>query len=429
MERFTSAGLRAVLEKVAPAIAAGCVTIISVEAIRERSADKWPRKREQVASFVERAFSRVSQPGDLMVSLNDAEFVSVQTSVSRTTSLSISAKILKETLAFFLGAAAREDLRLFQVTAFENGALTVEPLDAGKILDNAEDAPPRRARTAAPPSDDLTWNVSRTWRLTSPPNLTLDLEIAPEPTWNVSARVVASFLLRPSMWLAVGDEPARPADDWDLPAVLAGEAAMNGIAYAAELISNNKAQVALHAPLPLKAATYSTSRYDLLNLLRELDSATRRLLILEITDLSAGFPRSRLTEVVCMVAPYSRAVLARAPSECADVRMWGGCGLSGVALDCRDLDPADRDVERRLAVFAQRARESSLACVGYGFPSSSLMLAAWAAGFTHLGGKALSEEITRPRSIVRLQPVDIFARGHRAAEAHQKSAALRTARR
>jgi hypothetical protein len=109
--------------------------------------------------------------------------------------------------------------------------------------------------------------------------------------------------------------------------------------------------------------------------------------------------------------------------------MWGGCGLSGVALDCRDLDRADRDVERRLAVFAQRARESSLACVGYGFPSSSLMLAAWAAGFTHLGGKALSEEITRPRSIVRLQPVDIFARGHRAAEAHQKSAALRTARR
>ncbi|THD54135.1 hypothetical protein [Phenylobacterium sp.] len=423
MERFTSAGLRAVLEKVAPAIAAGCVTVISVEAIRERSGDKWPRKREQVASFVERAFSRVSQPGDLMVSLNDAEFVSVQTSVSRTTSLGISAKILKEALAFFLGAAAREDLRLFQVTAFHNGALTVEPLDAGRILDNAEGAARPGARSSAPPADDLTWKVSRTWRLTSPPNLTLDLEMTPEPTWNVAARVVASFLLRPSMWLAVGDEPARPADDWDLPAVLAGEAAMNGIAYAAELIGKNKVQVALHAPLPLRAATYSTSRYDLLNLLRGLDNATRRLLILEITDLSAGFPRSRLTEVVSMVSPYCRAVLARAPSECADVRMWGGCGLSGVALDCRNLEADGRDVQRRLAIFAQRAKESSLACVGYDFLSSSLMLAAWAAGFTHLGGRALSEEITRPRSIARLQPADIFARGHRAAEFPQRSAA------
>jgi hypothetical protein len=414
MERFTSAGLRDVLEKVAPAIAAGSVTVISVEAIRERSGDKWPRKREQVASFVERAFNRVSQPGDLVLSLNDTEFVSVQPSVSRTTSLSISANILKETLAFFLGAAAREDLRLFQVTAFENGALTVEPLDAGMILDNAEEPPGPRARASVPPADDLIWNGSRTWRLTSPPNLTLDLEITPEPTWNVAGRVVASFLLRPSMSLAVGDEPARPADDWDLPPVLAGEAAMNGIAYAAELIGKDKVQVALHAPLPLRAATYSTSRYDLLNMLRDLDSTTRRLLILEFTELSAGFPRSRLTEVVSMVSPYCRAVLARAPSECADVRMWHGCGLSGVGLDCRTLDAADRSVHQRLGIFAQRAKESSLACVGYGFPSSSLMLAAWASGFTHLGGKALPEEITRPQSIVRLQPVDIFAPSHRA---------------
>src|SRR5579859_691208 len=253
MERFTSAALRDVLEKVAPAIAAGGVTVISVEAIRERSGDKWPRKREQVASFVERAFSRLAQPSDLLISLNDAEFVSVQPGVSRATSVSISANILKETLAFFLGAAAREDLRLFQVTAFVNGALEVQPLDAGGILDGEEAPPVRQNPSSTPPTEDLVWTAGRTWRLTSPPNLTLDLEVTPEPTWNVGARVVASFLLRPTMYLAVGDEPAQPADGWDLPPVLAGEAAMNGVDYAAELIGKSGVKVALHAPLPLKA--------------------------------------------------------------------------------------------------------------------------------------------------------------------------------
>jgi len=183
MERFTSAALREVLEKVAPAIAAGGASVISVEAIRDRSSDRWPRKREQVAAFVERAFGRLSQPGDFVVALNDAEFLTVQPSVTRTTALSISANILKETLAFFLGAAARDDLRLFQVTAFTNGELTVQPVDAGLILDG-EDAGlvPERAggepgaeaaaskAALAPFLDDLAWVGPLKVRLTSPPN-------------------------------------------------------------------------------------------------------------------------------------------------------------------------------------------------------------------------------------------------------------------
>src|SRR3982074_1857055 len=138
MERVTSAALRDVLEKVGPAIAAGGANVISVEAIRDRSRDRWPRKREQVIVFVERAFSRLSQAGDFIITLNDYEFLAVQPSVSRPTALGIRANILKDARAFFLGAAAREDLRLFQVMSFTNGELSVKPLDAGHILDGGD---------------------------------------------------------------------------------------------------------------------------------------------------------------------------------------------------------------------------------------------------------------------------------------------------
>ena len=37
------------------------------------------------------------------------------------------------------------------------------------------------------------------------------------------------------------------------------------------------------------------------------------------------------------------------------------------------------------------------------------MLAAWAAGFTHLGGPMLSEEIPEPKAVVRLQATELFA--------------------
>jgi hypothetical protein len=417
MERVTSSALRDVLEKVGPAIAAGGANVISVEAIRDRSSDRWLRKREQVTAFVERAFSRLSQPGDFIVTLNDSEFLAVQPSVSRTTALGISANILKETLAFFLGAAAREDLRLFQVMSFTNGELNVKPLDAGHILDGGDAEPwtgsggsedSVAARDSlAPVSEDLDWVETRRMRLTSPPNLELDLAITPEPTWNVGARVVASFLLRPSMWLTEGALPERAVTCGELTPTLASEVAIGGLNFAADLIKSG-VQVALHAPLPWNAITYSTTRYRLLHALRDMPAQVRRFLILEITELSAGLPQSRLTEQVSMLAPYCRAVLARAPSDAHDVRAWRGCGLSGVTLDCQSFDASDRKGLQRLAIFAQRAAEASVACVGYGLPATNLMLAAWAAGFTHLGGPALSEEVTEPKSVVRLQAADFL---------------------
>jgi hypothetical protein len=253
----------------------------------------------------------------------------------------------------------------------------------------------------------LDWVETRRIRLTSPPNLDLDLAITPEPTWNVGARVVASFLLQPSMWLTEGSLPERAVTCGELTPALAGEVAIGGLTFAADLIKGG-VQVALHAPLPWNAMTYSTTRYRLLHALRDIPPQVRRFLILEITDLSAGLPQSRLTEVVSMLAPYCRAVLARAPSENHDVRAWRGCGLSGVTLDCRSFDASDRKGLQRLVVFAQRAAEASVACVGYGLPATNLMLAAWAAGFTHLGGPALSEEVTEPKGVVRLQAADFL---------------------
>jgi hypothetical protein len=418
MDRITSTALRDVLEKVGPAIASGCVNVISVEAIREGSGDRWPRRREQVATFIERAFARIAQPGDIMVALNDAEFVTVQPSVSRSAALGLSASVLTETLAFFLGAAAREDLRLFQVTSFVDGQMAVQSVDPGQAA-TGDDAELRRSGAEAgagfgadslgPISDDLFWAATRRKRLTSPPDIELELEMMPEPTWNVGARVVASFLLRPAMWLTEGDNPPRTAECGELPPSLAGEVAVSGLAYAAELIGDLGVQVALHAPLPLNAITYSTSRYRLLHALRDLPKQVKRFLILEITELAGGLPQSRMTELVGMLAPYCRAVLARAPSEMVDVSAWRGCGLSGVTLDCRHLDATDRGAQFRLETFARKAAEASTACVGYGLPTSSLMLAAWAAGFTHLGGPALSREVATPKTLVRLQPAELFA--------------------
>jgi hypothetical protein len=280
---------------------------------------------------------------------------------------------------------------------------------AGDDSGAAWPSPAANADSLGPISEDLLWSVTHRTTLSLPPDIHVDLAITPEPTWNVGARVVASFLLRPAIWLAEGDGPLRPALGSELSPILAGEVAVSGINYAAELIREHGVQVALHAPVAANALAYSTSRYRLLHALRDLDPQVRRFLILEIVELSEGLPQSPLTEMVGMLAPHCRAVLARAPSENADVRAWRRCGLHGVTLDCQHLKATDRGAQSRLETFARKAAEATAACVGYGLPSRSLMLAAWAAGFTHLGGQTLSDEITVPKAVVRLQPADLFA--------------------
>lgn len=420
MDRLASASLRDVLEKVQPALAAGSVNVISVDAIRQRSGERWPKKREQVEAFVERAFARLSQPGDLLVALNEAEFVTVQPSASRAIALSVSANILKEALAFFLGKAAREDLHIFQVVSFVDGALGLQPV-LGAVLDQAFEGQlaaraPERVQgsvggraTSISPSENLHPALARRVRLISPPDLDLDLAITPEPIWNVGAKVIASFLLRPSISLSAVGMPSRVVRDRELSPNMAGEAAIATIIYAAELIGERGVQVALHAPVALKAISFSASRFQILNALHALPDRVRRFLILEIVAIPEGLPQSRLIEVAGMLSPHCRAVLARAPSELTDVRSWRGCGVSGVTVDCGHLDPADKGVQSRLSAFGRRAADATLSCVAYGLPTRSLMVAAWASGFTHLGGHLLSAGVGAPEAVLRFRPADLYS--------------------
>ena len=420
MQRLISGSLREMLDQVGPAIATGAVNIISVEAIRERSEDRWPRKREQVVAFVERAFSRQSQPGDLIVPLNDWEFLTIQAGASRAAALGLSANLLRETLEFFLGAVEHQDLRLFQVNAYVNGELGVRAVAPGQltgpdqleIRDPAEEA--ATTSSPAPPCDALVLSRSRTLRIVTEGGLAVEVAIAAEPVWNIPARAVASYLLRPTVSLESADPGGVAALPAELSSNLACDIALQMIGASVDLLTTLEVRVALHVTLPLRALTYSPSRFRVLHALRDLPPEVRKLLILEIVELADGLPQSRLAEIVTSIAPHARAVLARAPTAAADLTAWRSCGLNGATLDCSELDPADRQAQAKLTTFVRNASKVSRACVAYGLASRALLLAAWSAGFTHLNGPGLTADVLRSKSAVRLQPIDLFAADLRA---------------
>jgi hypothetical protein len=407
MERLTSGGLHEVLDRVGPAISQGSVNVISVVAIRDGSGERWSRKREQVEDFVERAFARSNPGGGLIVALNDIEFLAIHADTSRWAALSLSAAILKETLTFFVGEAAREDVRVMQVTGFADGELAVAPVDLGRLAASAEDVWGQGSRDHSVPPSEAIDSVTKSVRLVSG-ELEVEATHRAKPTWNVKDKVVTSFLV---------ETCTTPVATAALPPLLASEVARSSLAFAAHHMGagcDGGEPIAMHVPVPLSALALTAGRYPLLHVLRDLSPDVRRLLVLELTDVPDGVPQSRLAEAVSMLAPHARAVLARAPSDGADLLQWRRCGLHGITLDCSMLDAADRSVLTRLGAFARSALAMAPACVGYSLDAMSLLVSAWGAGFTHLGGAAVTTEVTRLAAI-RLPSRDLYRRAPQAA--------------
>ncbi len=399
MERLTTSAISTLIDGFSSAIAAGSVNVISVEAIRERSGERWPRKREQVESFVERAFLKQAGACVIVAALNEVEFLSIQPDASRLEALGHSAAVLKETLSFFLGKVDGQDVRILQVTGHAAGDLSVEPVDCSRWLDAS--APPSGAVEASEPPaqaplpavqlDQLAWAGTQTSR------------IALAPIWNIAQEVVASFLMQPTVYLTSSLERVEPSP-------LAAEQLVSaGIGQARAWLSEAGARgtrFALHLPLPFLGVSSTNARYRVQRQLTDMPAELRKLVVLDLMGIEEGVPYARMAETVSALKPFCRAVLARAASPAAKLAQWRNCRLDGVTLDCHALDPGDRMSMARLASFADEAGKVSRTIVGYGLANRSLTLAAWAAGFSHVTGDAV-QPMAKPRA-VRWDGADLY---------------------
>ncbi|MBS0334039.1 MAG: hypothetical protein JSS35_14825, partial [Proteobacteria bacterium] len=330
-----------------------------------------------------------------------------------------SANLLRETLTFFLGQAAPEDLKIFAVQGFEGEELKVEPVDLRGAARHEQvaaegaqsDLADRGAATVlneAAPASAISWLqrcLDRRLTAIGP----IEVQMVEEPIWNVRARAITSIFLRTELRRI--DEPMLiPAAE--APPLASADATLSALDLVLSAdAAGRPRRMGFHVPLPANALVFSQTRYRLLRALQDLDPNVRRRVILEIVGVEDGFPLGRLRELTGMIAPYGRAVLLRAASERTNPRHWRNCGASAVTLGCWGLEVAERSMMQRLAAFAEGAAKSGMASIAYGIESRALMLAAWGAGFTHVAGSALCIDRPPPRFPIRIGPEEFYAVG------------------
>jgi hypothetical protein len=368
--RLDRVGFHALVEQLAKArkIEEGCVTVIGLDAIRERLGARWPRRSTQVWEAVDRLLERRLPPHALHARIDDVSYL-IEAGTSPESAQATSFKLLQELHLFFLGEPGFEAMRVASVLSFDGGRLLTQPV-VGRSFAPPADAPPVRPPPATPDSAANQWSV-------------LSFAAA-------SHRVQVAYERQTVILLSTGKPTAvrlRPVVRVD-GAERSGAAIADGLTHA-ELMALDQATMleamsvgdgAIVAPFFFETLSSTRGRAGILKALA--GRPPPRGMLAELIGIDRGTPESRVLETVSLVAPYCAAIIVQASADRPCFSVSRATRLKGMSIDCEDALNPQRGPAVRLMECKTRSGIGPLlfAC---GLASPGLLPLARAAGATH----------------------------------------------
>lgn len=391
LDRLVSADGAAMLEHLegSPLIAEGRVALISLEAVRERMADRWSYKREQVWEQVERCITR--QMGAMVMSarVTETDYVVAQPQVERYAAHAGCLSVLREILTFFLGEARTADLRLREVTALHGGVIDGRKVDPRTIMIEAAKA--QEASAAAPPAVVVPEIAAED----ASPDRWSPFVAGDGRRLKVSCRIHPVFELRELRLVGHRLEPrvsdmrtGNFLDGGGVALLSPGDRERVDLATIARGVSRLRAtEQNSRQPLLMLPAAFTTlgstrGRMALSQALREarIDDTTR--IVCEIHELE-GAPSARLLEAVSLVRPFCYATVGQVRDERRSIEAAARGGLGGVVLDLAGRTENDQDLMVRLHAYAALARAQVKVAMAFGLSTPRQLALARLAGLTH----------------------------------------------
>ena len=376
----------------------GLLAVVSVEAIRSRAGARWSQKQETVWEFAEREFRRDFAVADQIVRLDDIHYLLVQPEETPYRAQGRAINFLREVLEFFLGCSTAADVLVGRVKRIAADMVEHALLPIDEIA----------AALASPvPKSPLDQAGAR--RKGAGPGVQGDpgaLAFITQPIWAVQKRAVASYRLRPLC--PPVDCRADGANDTCTRAIV--EFDLQIVDRALHILKEQREKrFGLHIPIQIRTLNSIPGRQAVLARLRRSVVPTGEALVVCLQGLDAGVPRMVLETAVSALRPACLGVVARAPSLWTDVSAWRGARLSAVSFDFNDAPPGDdAELSQALSRFAANAAGVGSTLIGHSLTSRARVIAAWAAGFTHLSGDVLEQRAALPFTPVRFEAASLY---------------------
>lgn len=355
------------------ALERGCVTIIGLDAIRERLGLQWPAKRATVWDAAERVLVRKLGQNALWTRISEVDFV-ISSGGESGGCGSMALSVLRELLEFFLGIQRFEDMKISTVTGFKDGEVACEALNPRDIAENGSKMmiSAEHPRSAFDPLSFVTAGGEQ-----------LSLQFAFERIINLrNGAPIAMRVAAEAHDVLTGE---RVNDRWTERLSPADLATVNTTTVDGVRAQYEHSKLGVMTSCSIHALASTRNRIALVELLAAVGQDAGKPILFELLDIDKGTPQGRILEVVAALTPYCRKVVARTTLNKPPIDLLRGCRLSGLSVDCSTAQEHTRGFMMGLSAFAAQARTLSPLVFALGLAGPSACDLAMAAGATHAG--------------------------------------------
>ncbi len=351
--RFTSARATEALNALSGSdlLAQGCVNLISLEAVRTLTGDRWDRKQELVWAFTDRRLEERLAPQDMVHRVSDTDYVIAISAEHATAAQAVCLKVLEEVLLHFMGEVRQGDIVIRRVDSIAEGELTCSDVDVTRIprLDADTGQGARAMREADFKEADRTPILLR-----SISGRSLRLDYSTIAVTSLRHGVLAALLIRRQVTdTETGDllevDGLDSLTDSDLARIDAATLNYAGLF----VLSSADSQVALVLPVSYRSLASRRGREALVAAGAGRPNF-RTGAVFELIDLAQGTPQSKIAEVIALGRTMGRSVFARAPHDMRDFATLAGAGLAAITVDMPGLRRNSRMTGVSLATLVER---------------------------------------------------------------------------
>ncbi len=420
-----------------PAVAStGRVHLLDLGMMRECLGPNWPDLRWRVFSAADALIERSLTRNDIRFRTSSDDYIIVFASLERHAAALVCARIAQELLQLFLGDDRTADIRVSTAVGVVDGHIQFDHAFAKALL--ADPLPQAERRTGGGPvlstsgaaiggavdgSTAMSGAFSHADEATGKAQVGLrQLRLSPDdagqfgiryrPVWDIGQMVISTYM----------GTPVRIFPDGSF---LEGAAALTSVTDAMEILRldaealvgsveilnglfRSKSRLLMSVPVCFETLAARRTRQPFLEICQSIPDYLRRFLIFELLRFPPGVPTGRLNELLHEVRPYCRWSFMQVDFKPQSFSGIAGTGLSGVTMTM----PADRSAEARLmeemnSIVLSAERAGLMICVT-GLSTTSMVVAARAAGVRLVAGNRIGPPRDRPRAMNRFDWPDLY---------------------
>lgn len=401
-------------------LSAGRIHMLNLDTLRASLGPAWDELRDRVHSSADRIINRHIDGKDVQFRSGDGEYIIVFATLSRQAASLVCAKIAEELYRLFLGDPKLAEITVSTAVGAVDGKLLFEHASVADLLSAVEQTmeangpDEQAAASTAPPPPTAAAGAAEPRKLKLSQLEMAQIGTIYRPLWDVGRQVISTYMCTPVRRFPDGTsvEGMLALSGVSEPQQLA-KVDIDTLADTVEILDElfrNKFRLMVSVPVCFETLAARRTRQEYLAICQSVPDYLRPFLIFEFLRFPAGVPSGRMSELVNEVRPFCRWTFLRVECRQQSFASLSGTGLTGLTT----MISSDRGTEARIMEdmnsFVAAAERANLKTCIVGITSTSLAVAARAAGTTLIAGDRIGRAGEIPQHMLRFGWQDLFLR-------------------